>query len=299
VVGRAHFPLRAGHGVGAGPSAARPHDTRAARHATCIGRHGLRTRARSVTFIRVRITFVSPFVTIVTWSCLVACSAGSAVGVTSDSQATDPVMVRDDAFFVTQWGPTRFNAAGMPDGADDCGPTTLVMVGATRGIIASPTPDSAEDAIRRMRDLAHGGRTPQSAPTYGPMMLAGLAANDLFATDLVLDHAASDADLAVIDESLANGDLVLVAGDPGNAWGRALDRRHAYLHTYDVAPDKDRFGHWVVVFETTDSGLYVIGDPLSTAGVVEIAREQLRTYLADGGMLAGAIAVGRAISAAE
>jgi hypothetical protein len=198
-----------------------------------------------------------------------------------------------NAVFVDEWGPTAYNAAGTADGYNDCGPASLVMTVAARGVIPEPTAATAEAEIRTMRDLAHGGPTPMSEPTYGPMMLTALDAEKLDAVDLMLSTTATelDDDVTSIEQAIADHCIVLVAGDPGNAWGRGLDAMGDYLHHYGTTPADDSFGHWVVVFGKDPSGTYILGDPLAEGGVIEVTPAQLETYLSDGGTQSGAIRV--------
>jgi hypothetical protein len=185
---------------------------------------------------------------------------------------------------VTQYGPTAFNSAAHPDGLEDCGPAAIVMAGAAMGAIACPSPDAAEDAIRKARDDSRGAPTPRSGDTSEIEMVQGLAAISIAAGRLPrteLDHLG-------IDAALDRGHMVLAAGDPRNAWGLPLDRAGAYLHHFGAT---DHFGHWVVIFERASDGTYVIGDPLSVTGVIGVEASSLDTYLTDGAAMAGAVEV--------
>jgi hypothetical protein len=188
-----------------------------------------------------------------------------------------------NAFFTTQWGPTLFNAAnGIPDGDKDCGPTSLVMALSALGVYARPTPDTAETQIIYTRAITRGNRPPLLGPVYGPMLRKGLASLGWSSREL-------GADVAAVREASREGRIVLVAGDPGNAWGRKLDAAAHYLHHYRGTA-ADRFGHWVVLFEReAQTGRYVLGDPLSTQGVITVDDAQLATYFADGDLVNGGI----------
>jgi hypothetical protein len=212
---------------------------------------------------------------------LVACSTQSAVG----TSTLDVDVVTADAVFVSQWGPSPFNAAGHPDGYEDCGPTSLVMAASWFGLEAAPGAEDAERAIRDMRARTRGAPAPVSGPTYTPMMLRGLGSLGLAAEEVAPN-------IAEIDDVLARGGVALVAGDPGFAWGRGLDGEHAYLHHYGGPnPALDRFGHWVIVFGYSGLGGYVLGDPLSTIGAVTVTASQIETYIVNGGAKSAAIAV--------
>ncbi len=219
-----------------------------------------------------------------------ATAPGPAVTATAPD-ATRARIEQLDRAFTTQWGPTKYNNAGWPDGYDDCGPTSLVMVDAVRGTSPAPLdPSNALSRIRAMRDLAHGEHTPRSAPTYGPRMLTALHALGYSAADMNLaGDATSEASVTRVIARLRSGDTVLLAGDPGSAWGRALWAKRAYLHPYDVTVARDHFGHWVVVFESTDNDTFLVGDPLSSGGVIAVTAAQLVRYVKDGASRRGAI----------
>jgi hypothetical protein len=183
--------------------------------------------------------------------------------------------------FLTQWGPTAYNAAGHPDGFADCGPTSLLMAGAYLGLVAHPPPARAEASIRWMRGLTRGEPTPVSSGTHVVMMLQGIEAIGAKGTRLWKDF---DAVMA----SLRRGNTVLIAGDPREAWGLSLDARGEYLHHYRAA---DGFGHWVVAFGFAPDGRVIIGDPLSTIGTIKVAPARIKQYLLDGGRSSAAIEV--------
>jgi hypothetical protein len=180
-------------------------------------------------------------------------------------------------FFINQWGPTRFNSALHPFGYMDCGPTSAVMALCALGIIPHPGPNAAEAVITWERNLERKIRptnTPTlSGPTYLPMEDQGLVASG--AAVAVLSRSLQSIDLA-----LSSGSMVLVPGDPREAWGLRASANGNYLHHYDPTNDKDRFGHWVVIFGKSADGNYIVGDPLQTNGAVERTPFQVRTYLA-------------------
>jgi hypothetical protein len=205
---------------------------------------------------------------------LVGCSGSPSDDETVSSSGAALTLSETNEVFVTQWGPTRFNLAGHPDGYDDCGPTSLLMATAYLGYVARPTPADAEAGIRYMRDLINGGPTPESVPTTTQNMLNGLAA--------LRAQAYSDAPtVLVVDDVLTAGGVVLAGGDPKNAWGLSLDSEGHYLHHYVSAPG-DVFTHTVVVFGYASDGVrYVVADPLSTIGAIKVTAAQIQQYLSD------------------
>jgi hypothetical protein len=193
-----------------------------------------------------------------------------------------------NTIFATEWGPTRFNAAGHPDGYDDCGPTSLLMAAAYLGYYPAATAATAEADIRHMRDLTRGAPTNASSGTPTPMMLTGIAALGARGRN---DTATIDKVNAVLDA----GGIVILGGDPKFAWGEALDDRGDYLHHYSGAAD-DVFDHWVAVLGYSSTGWYVIADPLSTIGAIDVRADQIEAFWSDSGTLDGSSPAGGAIA---
>ena len=213
----------------------------------------------------------------------VACSDADA---TASADDLTLATARND--FATQWGPTPLNSAGAPDGYDDCGPTSLLIAASLLGYLPRPTATTAESEIRKARNLTRGGvETPVSGATYLPMMLEGFSL-------LRMPVSTIQPNVEAIAQAVAGGAVVLVAGDPGNAWGIALDQKGEYLHHYGVGWG-DTFGHWVVVYgRAVDHVRYVVGDPLSTTGPIKVTAAALARYMSDyasEGSSPGAIAV--------
>jgi hypothetical protein len=196
-----------------------------------------------------------------------------------------PRVEGENRFFLTQWGPTKWNTAGAPDGYKDCGPTTALIALAKLGLVDHPDARAAEAKIEWMRDLTRGGvRTPQSGPTYQPMLIKGLRATGADAVVMPMTTAA-------IDQCLDDGGVACIAGRPQFSWGRALDQRGEYLHHFDRPNGDDGFGHWCAVLGKTTDGLYVVADPLSTCGCIAVNASSLERFFADGAELATALDV--------
>lgn len=167
-----------------------------------------------------------------------------------------------------------YNSAPEWDGYNDCGPTSVVIAASLVGELAPPTAEGAHAAIENARDLAFGEDTSSSRLTGVNQLATSL--RGLGATGTVHAPASMDA----IDAALAAGNPVIAGGYPFNsgAWGGSTAD---YLES-----GEKNFAHWVVVSGTTPEGNYLINDPLSPNGAIEITREQLVAYLDEGmGML--------------
>ena len=199
-------------------------------------------------------------------------------------------------FFVTQWGPTPFNASGHPDGYADCGPSALLMGAAALGIVDPPTANSSLAEIRHMRALIRGEATTVSSATYSPMMIRGAEA-------LLLKPRRIMTNSSGVRSAIQNGEIALISGDPRTSWGLELDSAHRYLHHYGAGgpiphPDKptsnvDHFGHWVIVFGMSSKKGFYIGDPLSIGGVIEVSSEAIDQFFAEWPFMTDALAISR------
>ena len=182
-------------------------------------------------------------------------------------------------FMVTQWGGTSFNSAnGAPYGYNDCGPTCGVMLASSFGLIPPPGPGGAEQAIDKMRDAALGYDTKYSQDTDETQIghaLQGLGAK----TQSIGD------DLASIDKAVGEGKKVLIAGDPWSAWGSNMNKQGDYLNHQDPG------GHFVALMGKTPEGNYIVNDPLSKKGSIEVTPSQLKEFFRQGGNNSGALAV--------
>ena len=86
------------------------------------------------------------------------------------------------------------------------------------------------------------------------------------------------AGLGAVDAALARGSPVILGGVPGNAWAKALGSA-GYL---DVGNGTASFNHFVAVLGRTSDGRYIVGDPLSSKGALEVTAAQLGTFLTQG-----------------
>lgn len=152
------------------------------------------------------------------------------------------------------------------DGYNDCGPTSVLIAASLVGAEAHPTAAEAQGKIDEVRDLAFGVDTTDSRLTGATRLTATLQALGAGATE----HTPSS--MAAIDAALERGNPVIAGGQPfdSGAWGATTE---GYLE------DGGSFSHWVVVSGRTPEGNYIINDPLSANGPIEVTREQLEAYL--------------------
>lgn len=175
-----------------------------------------------------------------------------------------------DRHFLTQWGPTPFNAAeGAPYGFNDCGPTSCLMALSALGLAPHPAPGEAEQAIDRFRDVTLGYDSKKSVALSAKALSEGM--KKLGATTKRLSRP-PDGDLTDIDAALSRGNPVVICGNPWKAWGEAERARGNYLN------GRNPGGHWVAILGRTPQGQYVIGDPLVKGGTIAVSREQLNRF---------------------
>jgi peptidoglycan hydrolase-like protein with peptidoglycan-binding domain len=172
--------------------------------------------------------------------------------------------------FLTQWGPTASNSGGTPYGYNDCGPTSAVMALSSLGLVSHPGPDGAAAAIDSMRDAALGyDSTFSTRMGFAPLKKAieskGGAARVL-----------ASATPAAISESLAQGNPVIVGGNPWAAWGKAERGKGNYLN------GRDPGGHFVTLLGKTADGSFIVADPLVKGGPIAVTEAQLKTFLGQG-----------------
>jgi len=199
-------------------------------------------------------------------------------GITSVQQA--------DPFFLTQWGDTSTNAGDptvdapedAPYGHSECVPTSGVMALSALGLIDHPSPEQAAEVIHDLR-LDSGNRS-SGGMNFGELA-TGLEKHGAATQDL-------GTDLTAIDAALESGNPVLAGGNPWEAWGQQMNESGEYLNFSDPGD------HAVCILgKNPDSGKYIVADPLSRNGAIEVTREQLERFFADGTDV-GAMEVSRA-----
>lgn len=171
--------------------------------------------------------------------------------------------------FLSQWGPTPWNSAqGAPYGYEDCGPTSVAMALGALGLVPHPSPENAEATIDAMRDAAIGRDTTKSQLTGNAQLIKAIEANGGAATTVAPITAAA------IDAAIAAGHPMIVgSGTTWSAWGKAQSAAGDYLNHQNPG------GHYVTVLGKTPGGNYLVADPLSKTGTIEISAAQLTTLL--------------------
>jgi len=171
--------------------------------------------------------------------------------------------------FLSQWGPTEWNSAqGAPFGYSDCGPTSVAMALGALGLLPHPSPADAEKTIDAMRDAALGYDSTKSQNTGNGQLVKAIEANGGVATTV------RPLTVEAIDASIAAGHPMIVgSGTTWSAWGKSQSAAGDYLN------HRDPGGHFVTVMGKAPNGNYVIADPLSRTGAIEVSPAQLKTLL--------------------
>ncbi|MHB8873794.1 MAG: peptidoglycan-binding protein [Myxococcaceae bacterium] len=167
--------------------------------------------------------------------------------------------------FVSQWGPTEWNSAqGAPMGYKDCGPTSALMALNALGLVPHPLPGDAEKAIDAIRDQAIGYDTSQSQLTGDGQMIRALEANGATTAQVRPLNAES------MDAALAAGHPVMVGSSTTwSAWGQAQNAAGDYLNHGNPG------GHYITVLGKAPNGNYIVADPLSKTGSIEVTSDQM------------------------
>jgi hypothetical protein len=186
------------------------------------------------------------------------------------------------AHWVSQWGPTSSNnpagsgvSKDIPYGFQDCGPTSAVILASALGLKARPSAQNASKAIDQMRDKALGFNSDYSRLTSADELARAL--NDVGAKTEKLTGS-----VAAVDKALKEGKSLMAVGNPWQPWGSEMSkgpngnqRQLAYLNSRDPGP------HWVTVLGKTPQGKYLVADPLSKVGAIEVSARQLETFFAN------------------
>jgi peptidoglycan hydrolase-like protein with peptidoglycan-binding domain len=215
-------------------------------------------------------------------------TVSDASGQVLETRTTRTVSSVDEAnhFFVNQEGNTQyfqsFNGSAKPYGANDCGPTSAVIAAAALGLTEHPSAAEAPHAIDAMRDTIFHTNTTTSTTMGMGAVQQGLAAYGADTAKLDVSKATKDgAGLEAIDTALEAGHPVILGGTPGEAWAKGLNQTHDYL---DMGKRGDAsFGHFVTVLGKTPEGKYLVADPLSKQGTIEVSAAQIGTFLEQSG----------------
>lgn len=206
--------------------------------------------------------------------------------VTTQATGTVSTVEAANAFFVNQEGNTEyfqsFNANAKPYGANDCGPTSAVMALSALGLTEHPTAAEAPHAIDAMRDSIFKRNTAKSDTMGMYAVEQGLKAYGADTKTLVVNKATKDGQgLEAIDAALAAGHPVILGGTPSEAWAKQLNKTGDYLDM--GASGTGSFGHFVTVLGKTADGKYLLADPLSKQGTIEVSAAQVGTFLKQSG----------------
>ncbi|MBL8951051.1 MAG: peptidoglycan-binding protein [Myxococcaceae bacterium] len=226
-----------------------------------------------------------------------ALSVTSTTGVSLGAQqlgTVDTVAEANARYFVNQEGNTpwfqSFNTLKKPFGANDCGPTSVLMALSALGLAAHPDAQAAPYAIDAVRDAILGASNWSTKMGFDNLK-RGIEAFGGAATTLSLAGVNKQgAGLGAVDAALARGNPVILGGVPGNAWAKALGAAN-YL---DMGNGNATFNHFVAVLGRTSDGKYIVGDPLSSKGALEVTAAQLGTFLTQG-TWRGALEVSRPV----
>ena len=179
-------------------------------------------------------------------------------------------------YFVAPWG----TGPGVAVAEVDCAPACAQMALTALGLLPVPSAGEVEAALNDLDGLIRGSKRGgwlKSSPWRG---LESAVSESGAKTD------ALGVDLPKVDGALRKGSVVVLCGDPWEAWGRRLhgEARYARRHT----PGQ----HLVVVLGRDEQGQYLLADPLALAGVQLVGGGALRHFWAEGN-LPGALAIGR------
>jgi len=166
--------------------------------------------------------------------------------------------------FLSQWGPTQWNSAqGAPYGYSDCGPTSVAMALGALGLLAHPSPGDAEKTIDAMRDAALGYDSTKSQNTGNGQLKRAIEANGGVATTI------KPLTTAGIDAAIAAGHP-MITSSTWAAWGKTQNAAGDYLN------HRDPGGHFVTVMGKAPNGNYLVADPLSATGTIEVTPAQMQ-----------------------
>lgn len=194
------------------------------------------------------------------------------------AQPSDPSVAAANQFFLTQLAGSPWNTSG--GGTMDCGPTSGLMVLSALGLAQRPDPSQAAGAIDDFRGTVDqyeglgaraGGDDTVGVTVQG--LEGALQARGATVQELPASSGEASTTLAAIDAQLDAGAKVIAYGDPSQAWEPELGA------SYQA---QGSFSHFVAIFGRSADGNYLVGDPLSTSGVVEATPDELSRYIQGG-----------------
>lgn len=176
-----------------------------------------------------------------------------------------PVELADPArIHISQVADEVYNP-GSPNSSANCGPASVIM--AIR-LVGRAVPGEAryrgEDLVLHVRQLATGG-TDRWTGTHNLHLQRVL---DLAECDWTNLHHVRD----MLRRVRERGEPVIMSGNPAN--------RGCYTHRFPYY-DIRRYdsGHWIVVSRyVRERGTYIVNDPQSTIGPVEVTAAELEAF---------------------
>lgn len=157
-------------------------------------------------------------------------------------------------FFICQFKNARFNPNGGSAATNnDCGPTSLAMAARLFGKVDPSLPPDA--AISDSRFKMTGANFHENITSYDQIQ-AGATGYGLRSHYIGFSG---------LDDALARGEKVIFDGNPGNSYGNRMSASDYF---------KYNGGHFMLVLSRTANG-YLIADPNSKVGLLEISRAEM------------------------
>jgi hypothetical protein len=148
----------------------------------------------------------------------------------------------------------------------DCGPTSLAMALKQLGVVQpGENPAGAEQLISTERQLMTNNDNHQQDTDTGEMAAAA-ARYGVYATNVT--------GLQGINAALDHGGVVISGGDPSRAWGPRLGNDYLRVNGQPWS------GSHLVCVNGIDknTGNYIVSDPLSKRGVIEVTPTELQNF---------------------
>lgn len=178
-----------------------------------------------------------------------------------DASPLEVARANPDAFFKRQVYHPVWNPTG-PSRSGNCAPTSLAM--AAMIFDREPPGMTVEQSIDRVRRLMH-----KPSDSGG----ASIAQVREAADALKLQWKATAR--GELDAALGRGRAVVLTGAPGSAYRRAFSDA-GYAYTYDGP-------HSILVIARMPSGKYLVADPLSKVGTLQIGKAVMKDFYASWG----------------
>lgn len=170
----------------------------------------------------------------------------------------------DSNCFFSQFN-TKFNP-NANNNNENCGPTSLLMAAKMQGAAGAVNAGNAEQCISQLR-VAMTNNANQDAPT-------SLSQVESIAQNMGM-QTAEVSGLQGIDQALANGDVVVSAGNPGRPGVGD------YGPTLTAAQYNQFNGAHIITIVGKDGNNYIINDPLSKVGSLAVTGQQLQAFIND------------------